>query len=67
MNMYQEIVKKKEDLEKNILDFINKSTADFYKETGFPVRDVLVMPYEHRFMDGEVVYGISKVEVSLSV
>ena len=67
MNMYQEIMKKKEDLEKNILDFVNKSIADFYKETGFPVKDVLVMPYEHRFIDGKVVHGISNVEVSLFV
>lgn len=67
MNMYQEIVKKKEDLEKNILDFVNKSIEDFYKETGFPVKDVCIMPYECRFINGKVVHGISKVEVSLTV
>lgn len=67
MNMYQEIVKKKEDLEKNILDFINKSIADFYKETGFPVRDVCITPYNYHFINGKVVHGISDVEVSLNV
>jgi hypothetical protein len=65
--MYQEIVKKKEELEKNILDFINKSIGDFYKETGFPVRDVCIEPYNYRLINGEVVHAISKVEVSLNV
>jgi hypothetical protein len=65
----EELIRKKEDLEIRILNFVNEQVGDFQEETKLEIRSVEIIPYKfegnnpnfpaflggHRFSDVNVI------------